>query len=127
MIKGSLKRMLNPQTIALIGVTEKENTPARTLLENLCSWSSDSRKIFMVNPHRKTVLGHECYPQISAVPEHIDLAIIVTPAATVPGIVEECGKVDTEGMIIISAGFREIGEEGRKLEARSRPSGTSTE
>ena len=118
MIKGSLKRMLNPQTIALIGVTEKENTPARTLLENLCSWSNDSRKIFMVNPRRKTVLGRQCYPQISAVPEHIDLAMIVTPAATVPAIVEECGKVDTEGIIIISAGFREIGEEGRKLEAQ---------
>ena len=116
MIKGGLKRMLNPQTVALIGVTEKEDTPGRTLLENLCSWSKDSRKIFMVNPNRKTVLGHECYPEISAVPEHIDLSIIVTPAPTVPEIVEECGKVDTEGIIIISAGFREIGEEGRRLE-----------
>ena len=118
MIKGGLKRMLNPQTVALIGVTEKEDTPGRTLLENLCSWSKDSRKIFMVNPNRKTVLGHECYPEISALPEHIDLSIIVTPAPTVPEIVEECGKVDTEGIIIISAGFREIGEEGRRLEAQ---------
>ena len=108
--------MLNPQTVALIGVTEKEGTPGRTLLENLCAWSKDSRKIFMVNPNRKTVLGHECYPEISDVPEHIDLSIIVTPAPTVPEIVEECGKVDTEGIIIISAGFRDIGEEGRKLE-----------
>ncbi|HSB07793.1 MAG TPA: bifunctional acetate--CoA ligase family protein/GNAT family N-acetyltransferase [Thermodesulfobacteriota bacterium] len=118
MIKGSLKRMLNPQTIALIGVTEKEDTPGRTLLENLCSWSKDLRKIFMVNPNRKTVLGYECYPEISAVPEHVDLSIIVTPAPTVPEIVEECGKVDTEGIIVISAGFREIGEEGRKLETQ---------
>ena len=118
MTKGSLKRMLNPQTVALIGVTEKEDTPGRTLFENLCSWSKDSRKIFMVNPNRKTVLGHECYPEISAVPEHIDLSIIVTPAPTVPEIVEECGKVDTEGIIIISAGFKEIGEEGRILEAQ---------
>jgi acyl-CoA synthetase (NDP forming) len=70
----------------------------------------------MVNPNRKTVLGHECYPDISAVPEHIDLSIIVTPAPTVPEIVEECGKADTEGVIIISAGFREIGEEGIRLE-----------
>ena len=110
--------MLNPQTIALIGVTEKEDTPGRTLIENLSSWSKDSRKIFMVNPNRKTVLGHECYPEISAVPEHVDLSIIVTPAPTVPEIIEECGKVDTEGIIIISAGFRETGEEGRKLETQ---------
>ncbi len=116
MIKGSLKRMLNPETVALIGVTEKEDTPGRTLFENLSFWSRDSRKIFLVNPNRKTVLGHECYPEISALPEHIDLSIIVTPAPTVPEIVEECGKADTEGIIIISAGFREIGEEGRKLE-----------
>ena len=118
MIKGSLKRMLNPQTIALIGATEKEGTPGRTLLENLYSWSKDLRKIFLVNPNRKTVLGHECYPEISAVPEHIDLSIIVTPAPTVPEIVEECGKVEVEGIIIISAGFKEIGEEGRELEGR---------
>ena len=105
MIKGSLKRMLNPQTVVLIGATEKEGTPGRTLLENLCSWSKDFRKIFLVNPHRKSVLGHECYPEISAVPEHVDLTIIVTPAPTVPEIVEECGKVEIEGMIIIFGGL----------------------
>jgi acetyltransferase len=118
MLKGDIKRMLNPQTVALIGATEKEGTPGRTLLENLCSWSKDLRKIFLVNPNRKSVLGHDCYPGISAVPEHVDLSIIVTPAPTVPGIVEECGEVGTEGIIIISAGFKEVGEEGRRLEGR---------
>jgi len=116
MIKGDIKRILNPQTIALVGATEKEGAPGRTLLENLSSWSKDLRKIFPVNPSRKTVLGYECYPAISAVPEHVDLAMVVTPAPTVPEIVEECGRVEVEGMIIISAGFRETGEEGRKLE-----------
>jgi predicted CoA-binding protein len=107
MIKGDIKRILNPQTIALVGATEKEGAPGRTLLENLSSWSKDLRKILPVNPSRKAVLGYECYPAISAVPEHVDLAIVVTPAPKVPEIVEECGRVDTEGIIIISAGSAE--------------------
>jgi acetyltransferase len=118
MIKGDIKRMLNPATIAVIGATEKEGTPGRTLLENLCSWSKDSRKIYLVNPHRKTILGHECYPEIAALPEHIDLSIVATPAPTVPEIIEECGKVEVDGMIIISAGFKEVGEKGRELESQ---------
>ena len=60
----------------------------------------------------------KCYPRIDKVPEHVDLAIVATPAPIVPEIVEGCGKSEVEGMIIISAGFREVGEEGRKLEDR---------
>jgi len=118
--------MLNPQTIALIGVTEKENTPARTLLENLCSWSNDQKDLHGQSSQEDRV-GPSMLSPDSAVPEHIDLAIMFTPAATVPGIVEECGKVDTEGIIIISAGFREIGEKAENWRLRSRLSGTSTE
>ncbi|HVP81079.1 MAG TPA: bifunctional acetate--CoA ligase family protein/GNAT family N-acetyltransferase [Thermodesulfobacteriota bacterium] len=116
MVKGDIKKMLNPATIAVIGATEKEDTPGRTLLENLFAWSTGLRKIFLVNPHRKTVMGHECYSEISAVPDHVDLSIVVTPAPTVPEIIEECGKAEIEGAIIISAGFREVGEEGKELE-----------
>jgi len=115
MIKGDIKRMLSPQTIAVIGATDKEGSIGRALLENLFSWSSD-RKVFLVNPHRQTVLGLKCYPEIAAVPEHLDLCLVVTPAPTVPEIVDQCGRASVEGLIIISAGFREVGEEGRRLE-----------
>ncbi len=114
---GDIKRMFNPETIALIGATEKEGSVGRNILENLYYWSKE-RKIFPVNPNRKTVLGLECYPSILSVPEHVDLSVIATPAPTTPEAVEECGKAGVEGVIIVSAGFKEVGEEGRTLENR---------
>ena len=113
---GSIKSMFNPKTIALIGANEEPGSVGRATLENLLV--SGSKNIFPVNPKRKTVLGLECFPDIASLPEHIDLAVIVTPAKTVPDLVEECGKADAEGIIIISAGFKEIGEEGKQLEQK---------
>jgi acetyltransferase len=113
---GSIKSMFNPKAIALIGANEESGSVGRATLENLLV--SGSKNIFPVNPKRKTVLGLECFPDIASLPEHIDLAVIVTPAKTVPDLVEECGKADAEGIIIISAGFKEIGEEGKQLEQK---------
>src|SRR4030042_3170420 len=111
---GNLRKVLNPDTIALIGATAEEGTAGRILLENLLL--SKGRKIFAVNPNRETVLGLDCYPTIADVPEKIDLALVATPPPTVPEIVDECGRVGIEGIIIISSGFKEMGEEGKKLE-----------
>ncbi len=72
--------------------------------------------VYPVNPAVKTVLGVDAYPDMAGIPGHVDLAIVATPAHTVPGVVEECGKAGVDGVVIISAGFKEIGEEGRKLE-----------
>jgi len=106
--------MLNPQTIALIGATDDENPAGRTLLENLLL--SKDRRVLAVNPNRKSVLGLECYPRITDIPDSIDLSIIATPPHTVPEIIEECGQAGVGGVIIISSGFKEMGEEGRTLE-----------
>ena len=108
-----IMRLLNPGTIALIGASEKEGAPGATILKNLLL--SQKRKIFPVNPNRKTVLGLPCYASIAEVPERVDLAVVATPAVTVPQLVEECGKAGVDGMIIISSGFREVGEEGKKI------------
>ena len=108
--------MLDPKTVALIGATERESSVGRAIMDNLLL--SKNRKILPVNPNRKTVLGVQCYSKIADIPDHIDLAIIATPANTVPEIVEECGKAGVEGITIISAGFREVGEEGRNLEGQ---------
>lgn len=108
--------MLDPKTIALIGATEREGSIGRTVLENL--FLSDKRKVFPVNPGRKSILGIECFPDIASIPEKIDLGIVVTPAKTVPDVVENCGKAGVEGLIIISSGFKEFGEEGKVLEER---------
>lgn len=113
---GDLRKMLNPETVALIGASDREDSIGRAILQNLLL--SEGRKIFAVNPNRKSALHLECYPSIAAVGEHVDLAVVAVRAALVPGVVEECGKAGVEGIIIISAGFRESGEEGRKLEDR---------
>ncbi len=112
------RRMLNPKTVALIGATEKEGSVGRAIMENLLL--SRNRKVFPVNPNRTTVLGIACYSDIKSVPDQVDLAVVATPARTVPEVVEECGRADVQGMVVISAGFREIGEEGKKLEDQIR-------
>ena len=107
--------MFNPKTIALIGAAEEEGAVGRTILENLLR--SKERRIFPINPHTNKILDVESYPAIAGVPEHVDLAVVATPARSVPEVVEECGQAGVEGVVIISAGFKEIGEEGTQLES----------
>ena len=109
-----IQTMFNPATIALIGATDKTGAVGRTILENLLR--SKERKIFPVNPLKQTVLGIQTYPGVASVPEHVNLAVIATPARSVPVAIEECGRAGVEGVVIISAGFKEIGEEGIQLE-----------
>ena len=107
--------MLDPKTVAIIGATEKEGAIGRRMLENLLGLKE--RKVYPVNPNSKRVLDVEAYPDITSVPEQVNLAVIVTPAPTVPALIQDCGRAGVGGVVIISAGFRETGEEGRKLEA----------
>lgn len=107
--------MLNPKAVAAIGASDNEGSVGQAVMKNLLL-GKDQRKIYPVNLNRESVMGLKCYPDIAKIPEHVDLAVIATPAKTVPGIVEECGKAGVDGVIIISAGFREIGAEGAKLE-----------
>jgi len=111
---GDLQKIFNPATIAVIGATDKEGTFGRAVLEN--ALTSGRRTVYPVNPNRKTVLENPCWSEIGAVPGPVDLAIVATPAATVPAIVDACGRAGVEGLIIISAGFRETGAEGQRLE-----------
>jgi acetyltransferase len=87
--------MFDPKTIALIGATEKRGAVGRTILENLLR--SKERKIFPVNPLRQMVLDVKSYPSISGVPEHVNLAVVETPARSVPVVGEECGQAGVEG------------------------------
>lgn len=110
-----LERILNPKRVAVIGASEREGSIGGRILQNLTDPGYEG-EVFPVNPFRRTVQGRISYPRISSVPEPIDLAIIATPADTVPSIVEECGASQIPGVIIISAGFKETGEHGRELE-----------
>jgi len=113
---ADLKRMLDPSTVALIGASGRELSAGRNLLENLMATNGKERLIFPVNPERKTVLNLECFPDISSVPRPVDLAVIVSPARTVPAVLEECGNAGVGGVLIVSGGFREAGPEGEQLE-----------
>ncbi|MGF1495673.1 MAG: bifunctional acetate--CoA ligase family protein/GNAT family N-acetyltransferase [Elainellaceae cyanobacterium] len=110
-----LDAIFRPQNVAVIGASEKPGSVGRTLLWNLIS-SPFGGTVFPVNPKRSSVLGIRAYPKIAEVPEAVDLAIIATPAPTVPGVIRECVAVGVKGAIIISAGFKEIGEPGVELE-----------
>jgi acetyltransferase len=110
----NLSRMFDPATVAVIGASEKEGSAARMIIDNLLT--CQDRKVFAVNPRQQNVCQLDCYESIQAVPAHVNLAIVTAPAATVPAIVDACGKAGVDGVIIASDGFRETGEEGRKLE-----------
>lgn len=107
--------IFKPNHVAVIGATDREGSVGRTLLRNLLA-TPFGGTVYPVNPKRSSVLGVRAYPSIADVPDTVDLAIVVTPAPTVPSLIEECGKAGVRGVIIISAGFKEIGEEGRALE-----------
>ncbi len=113
--KNPLDVIFSPRSVALIGATEREGSVGRTILWNLMT-NSFGGTIFPINPTRGSVMGIKAYPSIGEVPEKVDLAIIVTPARTVPGIIRECVEAGVRGAIVISAGFKEIGPEGVKLE-----------
>ncbi len=115
-VKG-LHAVFAPRTVALIGATERPATVGRAILTNLTS-GAFAGAVYPVNPRHTSVLGHECYASIAAAPQRVDLAVIVTPALTVPDVVLECGRAGVRAAIVISAGFREIGADGIELERR---------
>jgi acetyltransferase len=111
----NLDNLFYPKNIAVIGATDRENSIGRTIVWNLFR-SPFGGTIFPVNPKRDSVLGIKAYPSIDKIPVEIDLAIIATPSSTVPGIIGQCVKKDVKSAIIISAGFKELGEPGILLE-----------
>ncbi|WP_271255008.1 bifunctional acetate--CoA ligase family protein/GNAT family N-acetyltransferase [Pseudanabaena sp. Chao 1811] len=107
--------IFRPRSVAVIGASEREGSVGRTLLWNLIR-SPFGGTVFPVNPQRHSVLGIKSYADIASVPDVVDLAVIATPAATVPQVIRECVAAGVKGAIIISAGFKEIGEQGAALE-----------
>ena len=113
--RTALDSFFAPNTVAVIGATDREGTVGRTVLANLANGKFPG-KVYAVNPKRTEVLGVRCFPRIAALPEKIDLAVVVTPAPTVPGVIRECVAAGTRSAIVISAGFKERGAEGAALE-----------
>lgn len=102
-------------SIAIFGASERENSVGEVVFRNLLA-AGFNGGIYPINPKRDTIQGQRAYKSIGDVADIIDLAVVITPAPTIPAIVQECGEHGVKTMIIISAGFREAGSEGRKLE-----------
>lgn len=109
--RAPLDAFFHPHKIAVIGASEEQGSVGRTLLWNLLKAAFDGA-VFPVNPKHTQILGVQCYQNIRQVPERIDLAVIATPAATVPSVIADCGHSGVRAAVVISAGFKETGPSG---------------
>jgi acetyltransferase len=105
----------SPENVAVVGATETPGSVGRTILWNLIS-TPFGGTVFPVNLKRPSVLGIKAYPSVSAVPAEVDLAVIITPAPAIPGVIRDCAAAGVKGAIVISAGFKEMGPQGAELE-----------
>ncbi|MDA8745134.1 bifunctional acetate--CoA ligase family protein/GNAT family N-acetyltransferase [Rubripirellula amarantea] len=115
----NLDKIFAPNSVAVIGASSRPLSVGNTVLKNLIDGGFDGGfrgTVYAVNPKHKEIAGVKCFPSVAALPESIDLAIVCTPAATVPGIVCQCGEAGIRGMVILSAGFREVSSQGKTLE-----------
>jgi len=111
-----LDRIFKPETIAVIGASEAKNSIGRALMENLgkAGFSGD---VFPVNPNHDTIMGRKACSDVTRIDGEVDLAVIATPIGTVPDIVRRCAGKGVGGAIVVSAGGREAGEKGERIEA----------
>jgi acetyltransferase len=110
-----LNSIFKPKRIALIGVSDNPNSVGGITLRNLVGGGFNG-VVYPVNPKREAVFGIPCYPDVKSLPKTPDLAVIMVAARFVPQIIRECGEAGIHGIIIMSAGFKESGEEGKELE-----------
>jgi acetyltransferase len=110
-----LTPLFEPQSVAIIGATDKKGKVGEVLIANMLA-AGFKGPLFAVNPKYKEVSGVPCYPSIDRLPQRVDLAVIATPPATVPGTIDECGRAGVRAAVVITAGFSETGPAGAKLE-----------
>ena len=111
----ALDSIFKPSRVAVIGATDREGSVGGTVLANLANGDFKGQ-VIPINPKRSEILGLQAFPAIGKVPGKVDLAVIVTPAPTVPGVIHECRQAGVGSVVVISAGFKERGEEGIALE-----------
>lgn len=111
-----LKGMMDPETIAVFGASDSSTSVGAQVFSNLVT-DGFGGTIYPINPKHKKVGGLTCYPSATAVGREIDLAVIATPARTVPGIIRDCGEAGIRNAIVLSAGFGEGGNKGANFEA----------
>ena len=115
-VRHSLDPFFRPRSVAVFGASATPGSVGSILMRNLLG-NPFGGVVYPINPKRRTVHGVHCYPDLASVPEAVDLAVIATPAPTVPALVADCAARGVPAAIVISAGFSELGAEGRALEA----------
>ena len=111
----NLDKIIRPRSVAVIGASDVPGKVGFTVLANLIGHGFQG-PIYPINPKREQIQGLKTFADVASLPETVDLAIVCTPAPTVPGLVRACGRAGVLGMVVLSAGFREIGTAGRRLE-----------
>ncbi|MGD8812873.1 MAG: acetate--CoA ligase family protein [Anaerolineales bacterium] len=110
-----MREIFYPRSVAIIGVSSKPDNLGRNIVANMVEYGFDGI-VYAVGPSGGMVETRRIYRTVDDIPDHIDLAVILTPAKIVPTVLEECGRKGIKWVIIETAGFREYGKEGRKLE-----------
>lgn len=105
----------NPKSVAIVGASRQKSKVGYEILANMIG-AGYKGKIFPVNPRTDTIEGLQCYPDLQSIGQVPELVVIIVPAKIVPGVMQQCVKVGTRAVIIITAGFKEVGKEGRELE-----------
>jgi acetyl coenzyme A synthetase (ADP forming)-like protein len=112
----SIDPFFRPHSVAIIGASAKQKKVGYVIAKNFID--NFKEKFFMVNPNIREIFEHKSYPSVNSIRDDIDLAVIAVPAPVVPEVLVECGKKRVKAAIIISGGFKEIGDEGAKLEKK---------
>ncbi|HEY5603237.1 MAG TPA: bifunctional acetate--CoA ligase family protein/GNAT family N-acetyltransferase [Gammaproteobacteria bacterium] len=110
-----LDRLFNPQAIAVFGASERANSVGNLVFRNLLE-AGFGGELYAINPKHERVQGKPCFPDIEHIHAPVDLAVIATPARSVPDIIRRCGEAGVRAAIVLSAGFGEAGDEGAALQ-----------
>jgi len=111
----SLEKVLNAKSVAIIGASKDETKRGYQTIRTLLDERYEGN-IYPVNPKEKSILGFKCYKNVTDIKDSVDMALIATPARTIPFILEDCGKKKVSGAVILAGGFGELGKKGKKLE-----------
>ncbi|MEM3942152.1 MAG: CoA-binding protein, partial [Candidatus Bathyarchaeia archaeon] len=115
MVREDVKAILEPKSVAIIGASRQEGSVGRRILTNIIE-SGFKGPIYPINPKANELCGLKCYSSILDVEGPVDLAVVAVPAPIVPEVTKQAGEKGVKGLVVISAGFREVGHEGAKLE-----------
>ncbi len=117
-IPAFLRRLLNPESVAVVGASRDPASLGYRVMKNLIDGRFPGT-IYPINPKAAHVLGVPTYADVTSVPGRVDLAVVATPAPTVCDVARNCAAHDVAGLVVITAGFAETGEEGAQRERRS--------